>query len=223
MSTLAKPTKLDPFAIPDLKDPVFQEKALVRHKDTRPSARERSNFSGKYSKAWIEDIRDMTKERKVNPYEILAWGIQESNLGNRIKRDGYTPDMLRGGSIFNIQYTPDKTKSRMRNYEDNPYWKDIRKYGPRKASRRDSLRLVVDVLEDKERLANNLYKKRFGRSPTRAEILQGIQGWGTSWHNKAFGGKLSRPGVEYPVHGERILEIAESLRNDPNISKILGK
>ena len=227
MSTLAKPTKLDPFAIPDLKDPVFQEKALVKYKDTRPSARERSNFSGEYSKAWIQDIRDIAKERNVNPYEILAWGMQEKRLGNAIHREGYTSDMKSGEHIFNLQYTPDKTKARY--HDDNAadvYDKELKKYGARGANRRNVLRTVVDVLEDKERLANHIYKKRLGRPANRAEILQGIQGYGQSVYDrlgmKSFGKKGQVNWIDTP-HGLSLLEHAKSLRNDPNISKILGK
>jgi len=69
----------------------------IRYQDLRPYATERSNKSGKYFRPLLQSIVKAAKEEGVNPYEMLAIGLQETNFGQTLPHKG------RSGDVFNIQ------------------------------------------------------------------------------------------------------------------------
>ena len=165
--------------VKEIKRQKFARPKYVDYHDLRSGATERSNFSGRYFRPLLKNIVDISKERGVDPYEMLGLALQETKFGQDILHRGRT------GDVFNVQGV------------NNP-----------------GIKYTADFLKEKERLA----KARYG-TPTRAQVLQGWQGYGKLKGNY-FGVKDPDLG-EVPLHGLRVLEHIESLRKNPGITKLL--
>jgi len=210
---------LDPFAVPDTSGPEWDERRVFSYKDTRPTATERGNFSGSYSLALLRDIAEVSKQEGVDPYEMIAIGLQETRLGEAYKGlPNLNYDAIRG-NVFNVMSTP---KSVERKFDKwfNIMLKEGPTLGYDRASRRIEIKYAVEMLKRKEEIAKSLYIKKFGRPPSRAEVLQGWQGYGVI-DRPSFGKGKGLIGWRDIPNGLRILEHIESLKRDPTVRSVV--
>jgi len=205
--------KLDPFAVPDLSGADWQEYATIVYEDKRPKATERSNFSGSYDLELLRDIALVSKEKRVDPYVMIGIGLQETRLGQTQFTDA------KSGHVFNLESNPLTEKQEKATWEQ---WKiEAAKLGSEVAWRRQAIRRAAMMFKRKEQIAKSFYRKRFGRKPTKAEIIQGWQGYGQIPYLTSFGSQKNLVGWRDIPHGKRILDHVESLKQNLSIQAIV--
>ena len=73
----------------------------VNVKDNRVGVTETNNLSGKYFRPLLKNIIKASNEYGVNPYEMLALGLQETRFGQTMPHKGRT------GDVFNVKASPE--------------------------------------------------------------------------------------------------------------------
>lgn len=186
----------------------------IAYKDLRPEATERSSFSGNYDLALLKDIAEVSSNQGIDPYIMIAIGLQESRLG-----EDYGDWAVKGGSVFNLESTPFTDK--VWNELNTTFEKEKKELGWKQAYRRNSIRKAAAMFKEKERLAKHLYGKFRHREPTEAEVIQGWQGWGRIPFSKSFGKQKNLVGFRDVPHGKQVLQHVQSLKSNPAIRMLI--
>jgi len=190
----------------------------VSYIDKRANAK--YSFSGKYDAALIKDIVEVGKDEGVDPYWLLATGLQETKLGKLADphKKNYGPG---SGKVFNLESNP-LTKSQETELQSIAN-SEQGKLGQEASARRHQIRKVIQMFRNKENIAKHLYMAKFGRPPTLAETYQAWQGYGKIPFKKSFGGQENLYGWKDVPHGKRIIEHMESLKENSNIRDLVER